>query len=70
MAAKKKTVNITGVKHTVKKTAKGVVVDHAGSKNKKWDKINLTKQTGAKTVRQGVAASKKYHKTNPHGKGK
>jgi hypothetical protein len=66
----KKTVKITGVKHTVKKTPKGVVVDHAGSTNKKWDKINLTKKAGAKTVKQGVAASRKYHKTKPHGKGK
>lgn len=67
---RKKSVKITGVKHTVKKTAKGVIVDHAGSRNKKWDKINLTKKAGAKTVKQGVAASRKYHKTKPHGKGK
>jgi hypothetical protein len=66
----KKSVKITGVKHTVKKTPKGVVVDHAGGKNKKWDKINLTKKAGAKTVKQGVAASRKYHKANPHTKGK
>ena len=69
-AVKKKTVKITGVKHTVKKVGNKVVVDHAGSRNKKWDKINLTKQAGVKTVRQGVAASRKYHSSKPHGKGK
>ena len=68
--AEKKTVKITGVKHTVKKVGKKVVVDHAGSSGKKWDKINLTKKAGAKTVKQGVAASRKYHKTEPHKKGK
>lgn len=67
---RKKTVNITGVKHTVKKVGKKVVVDHAGSKGKKWDKLDLTKKAGAKTVKQGVAASRKYHATKPHKKGK
>ena len=66
----KKTVNITGVKHTVKKVGKKVIVDHAGSSGKKWDKINLTSKAGAKTVKQGVAASRKYHKSAPHKKGK
>jgi hypothetical protein len=69
-AVKKKSVKITGVKHTVKKVGNRVVVDHAGSKGKKWDKIDLTKKAGAKTVRQGVAASRKYHSTKPHGRGK
>ena len=67
---KKKVVKITGVKHTVKKVGDRVVVDHAGGKGKKWDKINLTKKAGAKTVKQGVAASRKYHSSKPHGKGK
>ena len=66
----KKTVNITGVKHTVKKVGKKVIVDHAGSSGKKWDKINLTSKAGAKTVKQGVAASRKYHASAPHKKGK
>ncbi len=68
--AEKKTVKITGVKHTFKKDGKKVTVDHAGSSGKKWDKINLTEKAGAKTVKQGVAASRKYHKTEPHKKGK
>lgn len=66
----KKTVKITGVGHTFKKAGKKVVVDHAGSKGKKWDKIDLTKKAGAKTVKQGVAASRKYHASAPHKKGK
>lgn len=67
---KKKSVKITGVKHTVKKVGGRVVVDHAGNKGKKWDKINLTKKANAKTVKQGVAASRKYHSSKPHGRGK
>jgi hypothetical protein len=66
----KKTVKITGVKHTVKKVGKRVVVDHAGNSGKKWDKLDLTKKAGAKTVKQGVAASRKYHSSKPHRKGK
>ena len=58
-----KTFKAGGEKHTVKKNAKGeVIVDHAGNKGK-YDKINLTKKAGAKTVKQGVAATKKYHRT-------
>ena len=58
-----KTFKADGEKHTVKKNAKGeIIVDHAGNKGK-YDKINLTKKAGAKTVKQGVAATKKYHRT-------
>jgi hypothetical protein len=58
-----KTFKADGEKHTVKKNSKGdVIVDHAGNKGK-YDKINLTKKAGAKTVKQGVAATKKYHRT-------
>jgi hypothetical protein len=70
LAVKKKSVKITGVKHTVKKVGNRVVVDHAGGKGKKWDKIDLSKKAGVKTVKQGVAASRKYHSSKPHGKGK
>lgn len=63
-----KTIKVQGIKHTVKKNKKGdVVVDHeAKAKAGKWDKINLTKKAGAKTVAQGVAATKRYHKTHGH----
>ena len=58
-----KTFKADGEKHTVKKNSKGeIIVDHAGNKGK-YDKINLTKKAGAKTVMQGVAATKKYHRT-------
>ena len=64
-----KSVKISGKKHTFKKNKKGdVIVDHAGKNDPKWDKINLTKKAGAKTVKQGVAATKKWHKENPYPK--
>lgn len=57
-----KTVKAAGVKHTVKKNKKGdVIVDHPGNKGK-YDKINLTKKAGAKTIEDGVKATKKWHK--------
>ena len=43
-----------------------VIVDHAGKSKGKWDKINLTKKAGAKTIAQGVAATKRYHKKHGH----
>jgi hypothetical protein len=78
MADKKKkespaTLKVSGKVHRVYKDKKGdVVVDHAGSKkeNGKYDKIDLTKKAGAKTVKAGVKATKDWHKTNPHKKGK
>lgn len=57
----KKTVNVTGVKHTIEEKNKKVVVKHPDGA-----KINLTKEAGAKTVADGVKATKKWHKTNPH----
>ena len=65
-----KTIKADGEKHTIKKNKKGdIIVDHAGNKGK-WDKINLTKKAGAKTITQGVAATKKWHSTNKSGRGK
>ena len=59
-----KTFKADGKKHTVKKNKKGeVIVDHAGKKGK-WDKINLTKKAGAKTIAQGVKATKDWHSKN------
>jgi hypothetical protein len=58
-----KTIKAAGEGHTIKKNKKGdVIVDHAGNKGK-YDKINLTKKAGAKTIQQGVKAVKKYHRT-------
>ena len=63
---KSKTIKVQGIKHTVKKNKKGdVVVDHeAKAKAGKWDKINLTKKGGSKTVKEGVKAVKEWHKKN------
>lgn len=67
---KSKTLKVGGTKHTVKKNQKGdVIVDHAGNQGK-WDKINLTKKGGSKSVKQGVKAVKDWHKNNPHKKEK
>jgi len=58
-----KTIKVAGEGHTIKKNKKGdVIVDHAGNKGK-YDKINLTKKAGAKTIQQGIKAVKKYHRT-------
>jgi hypothetical protein len=67
-------VKAGGQTHKVfkKKADKGIgdkgdiVVDHtAGPSAGKWDKINLTKKSKAKTVKQGVASVRKWHKDNP-----
>lgn len=69
-----KIVKVGGQTHKVfkKKVDKGIgnkgdiVVDHtAGIPAGKWDKINLTAKARAKTVKQGVASVKKWHKDNP-----
>lgn len=65
-----KSLKVGGVQHTVKKNKKGdIVVDHAGNQGK-YDKINLTKKGGSKTIAQGVKAVKDWHKDNPHKKKK
>ena len=59
-----KVIKAAGEKHTIKKNKKGeVIVDHAGKKGK-YDKINLTKKAGSKTFKQGVKATKDWHKKN------
>jgi hypothetical protein len=68
-------VNVTagGEKHVVykatKKTSKAkpgdIIVNHPTKDKGKWDTINLTKIGRAKTVKQGVASTKKWHKDNP-----
>ena len=65
-------VKVGGQTHKVFKNKKGdKVVDHtAGIPAGKWDKINLTKKSKAKTVKQGVASVKKWHKDNPDYYGK
>jgi len=63
-----KTLKAGGEKHTIKKNKKGdIIVDHAASaKLDKYDKINLTKKAGVKTVKEGVKATKNWHKDISH----
>lgn len=65
-------IKVGGAGHTIKKNKKGdIIVDHeASAKAGKYDKINLTKKAGAKTIKEGVKATKDWHKKNPHKKGK
>lgn len=53
-----------GKEHKVYKKDGKVIVDHTAKKGGKWDKIDLTKKAGAKTVSQGVKAVKNYHRKN------
>ena len=54
-----------GETHKVTKNKKGhIIVDHTAKKGGKWDKIDLTKKAGAKTISQGVKATKSYHRKN------
>lgn len=53
-----------GKEHKVYKKNGKVIVDHTAKKGGKWDKIDLTKKAGAKTVSQGVKAVKTYHRKN------
>ena len=63
-------IKVSGKVHDVKKNKKGdIIVDHAGNIGK-YDKINLTKKAGAKTVKEGEKATRAWHKNNPHTKGK
>jgi len=63
-----------GEKHVIyKKTTKrgegkvgDIMVNHPTTNKGKWDTIDLTKKAGAKTVKQGIAATKKWHKENPY----
>ena len=60
----KKVIKVAGEKHTIKQKKNGeVIVDHEGNKGK-YDKINLTKKAGAKTIKAGVKATKDWHKKN------
>jgi hypothetical protein len=71
----KVTVIAGGEKHVVyKKTSptgvgkgkKGhIMVNHPTKDKGKWDTIDLTKIGRAKTVKQGVASTKKWHRDNP-----
>jgi len=67
-------VTAGGEKHVVYKSAKNttkskkgdIIVNHPTKDKGKWDTINLTRIGKAKTVKQGVASTKKWHKDNPN----
>jgi|LauGreDrversion4_2_1035121.scaffolds.fasta_scaffold10325_9 hypothetical protein len=67
-----------GVGHVVtkKKSDKGIgkkgdiIVDHTATSKGKYDKMNLTKVAKAKTVKEGVAGTRKWHAENPQKKAK
>ena len=46
------------------------MVNHPTMDKGEWDTIDLTQKAKAKTVKQGVAATKKWHKENPYPKKK
>jgi hypothetical protein len=50
-----------GEPHRVYKKDGDVFVDHTEKHGGKWDVINLTKTSGAKTIDAGVKAVKEYH---------
>jgi hypothetical protein len=66
-------VSAGGEKHVVYKAVKkstkskpgDIMVNHPTKDKGKWDTINLTRKGKAKTVKQGVAATKKWHRDNP-----
>jgi len=70
------TLNTGGEKHRiyVKTTNRGegakghIMVNHPTMDKGMWDTIDLTKKAGAKTIAQGVAATKKWHRENPYKK--
>ncbi len=76
--AKTKKVKVTagGEKHVVyKKTIKkgegkvgNIMVNHPTKDKGEWDTIDLTAKGRAKTVKQGVADTKRWHKENPYPK--
>lgn len=63
-----------GEKHRIyKKTNKigkgnpgDIMVNHPTKDKDKWDTINLTNVAKVKTIKQGIEATKKWHKEHPY----
>ena len=74
--AKKTKLTAGGEKHVVykKESATGVgegkkghiMVNHPTKNKGKWDTINLTNVAKVKTIKQGIEATKKWHKEHPY----
>lgn len=68
------TLNAGGENHRiyVKSTNRGegdkghIMVNHPTMDKGMWDTIDLTQKAGAKTIAQGVAATKEWHRENPY----
>jgi hypothetical protein len=68
------TLNAGGEQHRiyVKSTNRGegdkghIMVNHPTMDKGMWDTIDLTQKAGAKTIAQGVAATKEWHRENPY----
>jgi hypothetical protein len=68
------TLNTGGEQHRiyVKSTNRGegdkghIMVNHPTMNKGMWDTIDLTQKSGATTIAQGVAATKKWHMENPY----
>ena len=50
-----------GEPHKVFKADKHIFVDHSNKRGGKWDVIDLTKESGATTIAEGVKSVKNYH---------
>lgn len=67
-------LNAGGEKHEiyVKTTNRGegtkghIMVNHPTMDKGMWDTIDLTQKAGVKTIAQGIASTKKWHKENPY----
>ena len=42
-----------------------IMINHPTTDKGRFDTIDLTEKTGAKTIKQGVASVKKWHKQHP-----
>jgi len=43
-----------------------IMVNHPTTDKGQWDTIDLTEKSGAKTVKEGAASTKKWHKNHPY----
>ena len=54
-------------KNTAKAKKGDIMVNHPTTDKGKWDTIDLTEKSYAKTISEGVSAVKKWHKDHPYG---
>jgi hypothetical protein len=62
--SRSKVFKVASESHKVFEKDGDIYVDHVEKHGGKWDKINLTEKSGAKTVAQGVQAVKDWHRKN------